>query len=402
MGNFSKNKVYSLFLIFFISFYLFFPSLHALDKYLTTPFKTLLISFYYLLYFISFIVFYFYLRKKKWFVSILSSPVLLFFLLLFLFVLSYLLFDYQLYLQEFEKRGSDASDAMIKAGTNLLQGSHPYLEKTYLKNPISPGPGWILMNLFFANKNSYFLLNPFYITLSSFCVYQLNKSYYDINCYLLLLFSSLSFWEVVGIATDTIGISCAIFVISFLIYRYWNISFFVNFLLIFFLGLITTARINLIYLPILLAFPYYKKNKKSFISLSAMSLFVAFACHFVFYLESPNTYHPIHLRKKVGLYFDIYALSFILILLLPVFSVFKDKYTDISRNFRTLFLGLAIPMWVLSINALRGANWQGKDWGDPFYYLVFTFPLFLAWLISMGFFLDLSSDANKSSKLGVP
>ena len=134
MGNFSKNKVYSLFLIFFISFYLFFPSLHALDKYLTTPFKTLLISFYYLLYFISFIVFYFYLRKKKWFVSILSSPVLLFFLLLFLFVLSYLLFDYQLYLQEFEKRGSDASDAMIKAGTNLLQGSHPYLEKTYLKN----------------------------------------------------------------------------------------------------------------------------------------------------------------------------------------------------------------------------------------------------------------------------
>src|SRR5262249_10156099 len=74
----------------------------------------------------------------------------------------------------------------------------------------SPGPGWIFVNAPFTLTGGYFLLTAFYVGLLWAAIDGERRSIQPANRMLLLLVSSLAFWELTVIGHDIVATSCAI------------------------------------------------------------------------------------------------------------------------------------------------------------------------------------------------
>jgi len=104
-------------------------------------------------------------------------------------------------------RGSDQDDALIVTALNLISGRNPYEARTYFHiNPISPGPGWIILNIPFTLTGLYFLLVPTYLFTLLFFIKKISKGYYLPNIFLVLCISSLAFWETTVVGSDMFAI----------------------------------------------------------------------------------------------------------------------------------------------------------------------------------------------------
>jgi hypothetical protein len=54
--------------------------------------------------------------------------------------------------------GSDRDEAIIVSAERLMRGEHPYAAPTYLGNPLSPGPGWVVLHVPFVALGLYWLV----------------------------------------------------------------------------------------------------------------------------------------------------------------------------------------------------------------------------------------------------
>ena len=141
------------------------PSLIPLIKY-TPHALTWTMPCYFLIIFGSYIYLLSNLNHSSAVRKILDSQLTMIFLLALILAANLLLYPHELALQAIG-RGSDAGDALIKSGNLLLKGNFPYSIPTYLHNPISPGPGWVLMLMPFTCTGLYVLLIPFFSALSA-------------------------------------------------------------------------------------------------------------------------------------------------------------------------------------------------------------------------------------------
>jgi len=139
------------------------PSLRAMYKYLPAPLHKLIPLCFLLAFFVYAVLF----RTQKLFeitkvfLNKKSFFILLFILITLVNILVYPLADSLKY----QARGSDQDDALIVGAKNLISGKNPYEAHTYFPgNPLSPGPGWLIMNLPFTTSGLYCLLTPFYIS----------------------------------------------------------------------------------------------------------------------------------------------------------------------------------------------------------------------------------------------
>jgi len=278
-------------------------------------------------------------------------------------------------------KGSDQDDALIATVSCMLKGKSPYEGKTYYpSNPISPGPGWIILSLPFSHSKLYFLLIPFYIILLGLLLKKVSGGIYLSNLFVLLCLSSLAFWETMVVGSDMFAIGAA-FVLCLYLANTYLPKFSIYFLLsAVFLGTVSTSRIIFLYCLFLIFLLFFKFYKTKALVYSGVSLITAVTLHYIFYLWNEKTYPPMHLLGKGSMlipgFYKILILALAVAVLFISFKRVKNNFCSIVFYF---WLCLLIPLGSVSLGDLinlRNYNfalWEGAN------YLVVLLPIYLTY-----------------------
>ncbi len=362
-----------------LMFVLQFPSLRVLYKY-TAASQHFLIYFYLLLIFAVYWIIFSKqilsllnnILNKRWITWVLAVVIIL---------INFIVYPIADNLK-LQGKGSDQDDAIIVTASNLALGKNPYEAHTYFTgNPLSPGPGWIILNLPFALKGLYFLLTPFYIILLLLLLRKITGGYFSGNLFIILCISSFAFWETMVVGSDMFAIG-ALFTLS-ICAIFYNVNkrkvlLALSMLLFAFAA---TSRIIFIYiLPIMGIFLWRRTAFKYLVYLLVASA-VTVLLHLIFYFWNPAVYTPLHLLAKGDRLlisgFKDYAV--ILTLAVLVFTYLKVN-SDISSWIFFFALSLGVPLFFVSIGDLVNmrhfnfALWEGAN------YLLVIMPIYLAYI----------------------
>jgi len=313
--------------------------------------------------------------NKKFLISIMFS---------FLLILSFLVFKGMQWNNNMKPLGLDSTgdDAMILPAKAFFESiKDTYNVKLYDGAPISPGPGWILLNSIFSINNIYYLVTPFWLLIYLTSIFLLYKSISIAFSSLLLMISSIIFFTSSIVGHDHVSISLSIG-ISFALVLKMNSSkheFWRYFLLAIFVGTLSTSRIIFVYLP----FIYFIMidNKKYGIMFFIISLFTIILWHASFFAIS-EYYQPFHLfnrgRNNVG--FFIIAIGIIgesILALYSFYLYYKSRFSLIEKMNLGLYL-LSYPLLLIAFGELQHVNYNFTKWEGANYLI----PIFSYGIIS--------------------
>jgi len=270
--------------------------------------------------------------------------------------------------------GSDQDDAIIEGARAILATGTPYTATTYFGNPISPGPGWIILWMPLVLCDLYLLINPISFFVLTIVILKITKSWRVINELFILSASSLIFWELLAVGSDLIALS-ALLASSFILLWHYQHKLHILIFLAILTGLIATSRIVFIFVPPLFSFLILQKGKFHALIFATLSVFVCIGLHFYFHNLTPF-YPPMHLLSKAGVYplwFKISAIiscCFVGIWIIIVKA--KNLFDALIRVWAVLFF----PLFFTSMGDLIiSRNWNFSFWEGANYLIP---PLFIA------------------------
>lgn len=194
-------------------------------------------------------------------------------------------------------RGSDGDDALIVGAQSLMQFGNPYYFTTYFGNPLSPGPGWIMLVAPLSLTGLYVLLTPLCVLLAAGAARLGGAGWGSINLFMGLLFSSVATWEMTTTGIDHIPIALAFFALVVLAHRTrsWPELAAITLLL----GLLATSRVVFAYWPLLLGFTLVPaRGWKTALAVGVGATVIAMGVHLWGWATSPVNYHPWHVVLK--------------------------------------------------------------------------------------------------------
>ncbi|MBU1637284.1 hypothetical protein KKC97_06410 [bacterium] len=309
-----------------------------------------------------------------------STPPL--FVILLLIVLAVNLWLYPIADARSEQGGGSNQDhSLIITGQRLWHGENPYKGDEWPHESAAAGPGWIILASPLAASGLYVLLNPLIIALTASLLVYIRRSIFAGVVFLLLLMSSLAFWELTVVGSDMISIGCLILMATIAVYFGWQRGGVAKILSAILLGFVATSRAVFFYLvPLLAAFQRKSKpaNTFSFLLISGGVLVIL---HLGFYLWTPSWYLPLHVfwKGEALLGRSIY-LAAGLICLLIFFIVAKQAGRDlpswILNSWITIFLGMTFAaLGDLWSSSFQFAQWEGAN------YLGIALPGYAAYLV---------------------
>lgn len=279
--------------------------------------------------------------------------------------------------------GSTGDDAMIIAAKTLKTTAKLYDVSISQIAPISPGPGWILLNSGFVLGNIYFLLTPFYIFLLGFFI----KKYYQIStANLFLIFFSISavFWELLFNGHDIVAFSVALFLILLIVFQVLRQKYNPQkaILIGIMLGLISTSRIIFIFYPFFIFLLLYEVQKKNSYLLLLTSVAINLILNGYFFMVN-DYFQPLHVFIKAKLILGtelILVLVFLFAFVLYYFITQKKYFHDWFFKAFILFSLLFIPIVYSDLIRINFdfTKWEGANYIMPlipFYlFLILTKP----------------------------
>jgi hypothetical protein len=229
--------------------------------------------------------------------------------------------------------GSDQDDALIQAGTLLRHGEYPYKFPTYMGNPISDGPGWVILHIPMYSLRLYALETPALFALILLILRR--RAHSSAFLFAAVLFLTPVVHMLVCDGSDLLALSAAIFLLCFTAYKTGAGS---SALWIVLCGFVSTARVNLIVLPLaILFFRTDWRTARAWLT-TIGSLVVALTLHIVFYRLSPDHYAPLHLVGKGGRFLaDALPVAVLCALLLAVLLL---RYKAANGGELALLVGL--------------------------------------------------------------
>jgi hypothetical protein len=231
-----------------------------------------------------------------------------------------------------QMRGSDQDDALILAGSRLVRLLSPYAEKTYLGNPISTGPGLVLLTLPFILCGTYFLLTPASLGALAWMVRRRAASPYRANLLIFLCLSSLGFWQAMVVGSDLFLIGTLfVLTLALLYFKAGRSQGYFSLGIILF-SLSATSRLIFIYLVPLVSVFLGKRNQAQGIIFFAAATLMTVALHVLFYLWDPAHYTPLHILSKgthmlPGVWMLLAGLLCMLAGLISIYQV-SDEFTS--------------------------------------------------------------------------
>lgn len=280
---------------------------------------------------------------------------------------------------KFSGGGSDQDDAIIAGATALLGGHSPYSATTYFGNPISPGPGWIMLLSPLVSFGLYWLITPLTTLLAAWSLKKATNSWLSANLYVLLLMTSLMFWELTVVGSDLVAIGNLLVALTVWAGTIKKTTPWLTLTVL--VGTIATSRVVFAYLPLLMAFaawPLQRCHRKSS-ALAAIGFLVCILWHTFFYQVTPASYAPLHLfDKSSALMLPQIKIAFVIVCAIAAFTMWKIKQADLVHRLLVTWLGLFAPLAVVSLGSFLTLGkttlegWEGAN------YLLVPLPLFIA------------------------
>lgn len=285
--------------------------------------------------------------------------------------------------------GSTGDDSIILAAQSLLGGGRLYDVEISAKEPISPGPAWIILNAPFVLLHIYWLFGVTYVTFAIGLLRKLsNAAFTNIFCILTIL--SMVFAELLFNGHDLLPLSMALFSVNLLITSYLrkNVNPYFLILISVFLGVISSSRIVFGFLPImyfLLLKNYHVRN--SYILFGISSVVYVFVNLYFFLIN--DYFQPAHLIYK-GV--ELLGLPFILIAIaVAIGGIFylssRLNLSKIPWNWTVLLVlsCLLIPLAYADLikSGFNFRYWEGAN------YLVIPLPFLTYTLLADVFAADL-------------
>ena len=359
---------------------LFLPSLRVIYKYLPYP-EPISISIGAVL-----ALFYFFIFNNQILNRLFNSRTRVIWFI-FIVLSIFIIVNYFIYpiadARKFIGKGSTGDDAIIEAARQFYLTGNMYDIVLQGNAPVSPGPGWILLNSLFVYNNCYFLLTPTYILFSILVYSYLFKLNSAPVLILLLLSTCLIFWELMVTGHDLIALGVSFTIIMMLLY-YYCIEIDIDlvsmpiFLVSILIGIIATSRVIFIFLPLLCGLLIFKFKPKLSLFIVVISMVTAIIFHVIFYLKS-NIYQPLHLfgRGESHVGFPIIILGALLTAILAIVAYFRiNKTLDSFSGW--FFILIATPLAFISFGEYlfvgkSFAAWEGANYLMPAIppYLVF-------------------------------
>jgi len=304
-----------------------------------------------------------------------------------LFILLIFIINFFVYPQadklKYQGRGSDQDDSLIAASSALVKGENPYLIKIpyYPSNPISPGPGWISLNIPFAATGFYFLLTPFYLLLLTLLLKKLTEGFYLSNLFILLCMSSFAFWETMVVGSDMFAVGALLTLCVYLFHVYLYKNIFLLFISAILLGFAATSRIIFIYCIGLIGLLFWRKYGLRSIIYSTISLVTALLLHAIFYFWNPNKYSVFHVVAKNSMLFSpAFKLLGLFSILGVLFFTYRNTIDRLGSRMFFFWLCLVVPLIFASMGDLITLRkfdfsiWEGAN------YLIVALPVFLIFI----------------------
>jgi hypothetical protein len=296
------------------------------------------------------------------------------------------------------KNPSTAPSALIEPAKALFYNrSNPYSVVLFDGAPISPGPGWILLNSPFSLNNLIILLTPTYLLIACICIARLDKAHAFF--FSLLLLASLNFLQLSIVGHDLQAISLALVSLTLALSRYHaNKSLFVIIAIL--ASLVATARAPLVVAPVVMGICLATIDRAHGLKFAMLSTSIAVLVHFIFYIwviKQGLFYQPLHVFGR-ALHSGSPTLLGLGVFIWVAFAIFMQRRLTKDPSTWLLFtwVVLSVPFAFVGIGELiregifslkAWAAWEGKG------YVMFTLPLLVAGLILST---NQLADVNKS------
>lgn len=321
--------------------------------------------------------FFYFFRKRKLIVeNYVKGKYLYLFLIILITAFNYFIYP-KVDARKFSgNHGSTADDAVIISSKTLQSSWKLYDVTLFTKVPISPGPGWIILNSPFALMDVYFLFIPFYLICTLFAI---NK-FYDskkANLFLLFILIPAIFWELLFNGHDIVSFSLAFFILAILTDKllFKEVTSRYAILIGILLGVVSTSRVIFFFIPFVFYFAAMFKSKKNANVLLVSSLFVFLFFNSLFYYINPN-YQPLHLFKKA---YNIMGLPLLTLAgfnwVVFLFFIMKNKASlNLNEKIFWIFCLFFIPVSLLD---LKNMNFDFKTWeGANYLFPIIPFYIF--------------------------
>ena len=296
--------------------------------------------------------------------------------------------------------GSTADDAIIQASQTFCSSGSMYSATLPGGIPISPGPGWVLLNLPLANSQWYWLISPGYIVLALLVFSKLSASARQSAFVLCLLSSSLLFWELLTTGSDLVAVG---FALAALTVATWKLSqnptpglagpIAVGVLA----GMVATSRVVFAAFPLLLALFAWKSSRKASLLVAGLGVLTVAGLHAYFFCSSDN-YQPFHLfgrgRSNVG--YDFIALGLVAEVLAVTYA-YRHTNRRGAEWLCGVWLCLFVPLFLISIGELRAVSWNFARW-EGANYLFPCIPAYLFYVATTVFEPQNSNSIRSSPK----
>lgn len=343
------------------------PSLRPLAKYLPGP-VLIAVPACLLLLALSYVAASKRIDPKSWLVHVLSCralPFVVFILLLAVSFVGYPLADSL----KANMRGSDQDDAVIQTGLRLVAGLDPYGAPTYLGNPPSPGPGWIMALLPFSVTGLYFALTPVAVTITAYALSASTQCRAAGSAFVCALMTSLSFWELMITGSDLLAAGCVITLCALLVYHRWNRSLSDAAICVCLAAVASTIRVVFLYITTVLAALLWPRSRRDSILFAIASASLSIAIQLAIFAWNPQSYTPLHLLSKGSGIVGIGMLGAVAVFCIvrgP--SLLLRMGNELDSWLLGLWTSIAAPMFLVSmgdllaVRSLDLTSWEGANY----------------------------------------
>ena len=204
----------------------------------------------------------------------------------------------------------------------------------------------------------------------------------ETNLALVLMSTSLIFWELLVTGHDLIAIGFCFVLFSSLAFKLSVRESDDKILLLSLaiaVGIFATSRVVFILFPVLLAILFWKFSKKKALMFLLPSIFVAVSLHGYYFVTS-DYYQPLHLfqrgENRVGRYLAVFGLTASMVALIVIYYQLKQS---IESWLYSVFVCLSIPLTTISIGEFISSNFNFAEW-EGANYLVPVIPILLFYL----------------------
>jgi len=275
-------------------------------------------------------------------------------------------------------RGSNQDDAMKGAVHALVHGKNPFETVTYNGDPPSAGPGWVLLATPFVLAHAYVLLTPVCVLALALALRPRGASGTAPPVCLLLLMTSLAFWELMVVGSDFLALASVIALAALALHATSRRGGWLFGAACVLFGMAVTGRFMFAYLVPLVAWFLWKRDKVASARFLILAGGTMLALHVGFYLWNPHAYTPAWTVTKGARMqgTSLLGVALIICALAGGWSLATVRPTRASWLLR-MWVAMIVPLGFLALGDLRGRGWDVASW-EGANYLALPMPILAA------------------------